>query len=62
MASNDRNFVVKNSITIGQGTGNSYTLQSTDGEYGELPITDGNGNVTWQLLDIDAYDIDGGEF
>jgi hypothetical protein len=53
MASNDRNFVVKNSITIGQGTGNSYTLQTTDGVTGQLLITDGNGNVTWQHFNIE---------
>jgi hypothetical protein len=62
VATNNKNFIVKNSITIGQGSVSPYTLQETDGESGQLLITDGDGSVTWQFLDIDSYDIDGGEF
>jgi hypothetical protein len=62
VATNNKNFVVKNSITIGQGTVSPYSLQETDGTENQLLMTDGDGSVTWQFLNIDSYDIDGGEF
>jgi hypothetical protein len=62
VATNNKNFVVKNSITIGQGTASPYSLQETDGTENQLLMTDGDGSVTWQFLNIDSYDIDGGEF
>ena len=64
MASNDKNFVVKNGITIGAGTGNSFVVQSTDGVIGQALVTDGSGVVTWQNVNFDYIegDIDGGTY
>jgi len=60
----EKDFVVKNGVTIGGGTGNQYSLQSTDGQIGQTLITDGSGIVTWQTITFDSVsgDIDGGTY
>lgn len=47
MSSQDKNFVIKNGLTIGGGSGSSYTIQSTDGASGQALVTDGSGNANW---------------
>jgi len=50
MASNDKNFVVKKGITIGQGGSDPYSLPDVDGTINQLLKTTGSGVVTWSTL------------
>lgn len=48
MASNDKNFVVKKGITIGQGGSGPYSLPEEDGVLNQVLATDGSGNVDFK--------------
>ena len=57
MATENKNFRVKNSITIASSAAGEYTLPTADGSANQVITTDGNGNLSFSNANVGITEV-----